>query len=44
MKKISVMRSCHDRDMTAHVEDAISSLRVVLAADESVRTGEVVTL
>jgi predicted dehydrogenase len=34
----------HDRDMTAHVEDAINSLRVVLAADESVRTGEVVTL
>jgi predicted dehydrogenase len=34
----------HDRDMTAHVEDAINSLRIVLAADESVRTGEVVTL
>ncbi len=34
----------NDRDMTEHVEDAISSLRIVLAADESVRTGEVVHL
>jgi hypothetical protein len=34
----------NDRDMTAHVMDAISSLRIVLAADESVRTGRVVTL
>ena len=34
----------HNRDMTAHVEDAINSLRIVLAADESVRTGEVVAL
>jgi predicted dehydrogenase len=33
-----------DLDMTAHVEDAINSLRIVLAADESVRTGEVVKL
>jgi predicted dehydrogenase len=33
-----------DRDMTAHLADAISSLRIVLAADESVRTGEVVRL
>ena len=34
----------NDRDMTDHVEDAINSLRIVLAADESVRTGEVVRL
>ena len=32
----------NDRDMDAHVRDAINSLRIVLAADESVRTGEVV--
>lgn len=34
----------NDRDMDRHVEDAISSLRIVLAADHSVRTGEVVRL
>jgi predicted dehydrogenase len=34
----------HDHDMSAHAEDAINSLRIVLAADESVRTGQVVTL
>jgi predicted dehydrogenase len=34
----------NDRDMTAHVADAINSLRIVLAADESVRTGRVVDL
>lgn len=34
----------HDRDMSGHVEDAINSLRIVLAADESVRTGQVVSL
>jgi predicted dehydrogenase len=33
-----------DRDMDAHVSDAISSLRIVLAADESIRTGQVVKL
>jgi predicted dehydrogenase len=32
----------NDRDMTKHVEDAINSLRIVLAADESVRTGKVI--
>jgi hypothetical protein len=32
----------HDRDMSGHVQDAINSLRIVLAADESVRTGQVV--
>ena len=34
----------HDRNMSGHVEDAINSLRIVLAADESVRTGQVVAL
>ncbi len=34
----------HDQDMSAHAEDAINSLRIVLAADESVRTGQVVAL
>lgn len=34
----------HDRDMTDHIEEAINSLRIVLAADESVRTGQVVLL
>ncbi|MCA3561127.1 MAG: Gfo/Idh/MocA family oxidoreductase [Aestuariivirga sp.] len=34
----------NDRNMDRHVEDAISSLRIVLAADHSVRTGEVVRL
>jgi predicted dehydrogenase len=34
----------NDRDMTGHVEDAINSLRIVLAADESVRTGKVIEL
>jgi predicted dehydrogenase len=34
----------NDRNMDGHVRDAINSLRIVLAADESVRTGQVVTL
>ncbi len=34
----------NNRDMDAHVHDAINSLRIVLAADHSVRTGEVVRL
>jgi predicted dehydrogenase len=33
-----------DVDMTAHAESAIHSLRIVLAADESMRTAQVVTL
>ncbi|MBP1647738.1 MAG: gfo/Idh/MocA family oxidoreductase [Bacteroidetes bacterium] len=33
-----------DLDLAGHLADAISSLRIVLAADESVRTGQVVTL
>jgi predicted dehydrogenase len=31
-------------DLTDHMHDAVNSLRIVLAADESVRTGQVVTL
>ncbi len=34
----------NDRDMTQHVVEAINSLRIVLAADESVRTGNVIRL
>lgn len=34
----------NDRDVSRHVEEAINSLRIVLAADESVRTGKVVRL
>jgi predicted dehydrogenase len=33
-----------DVDLTAHMRDAVRSLRIVLAADESVRSGRVVTL
>jgi len=33
-----------DRDLTNHMQDAVNSLRIVLAADESVRTGKVVVL
>jgi predicted dehydrogenase len=33
-----------DLDLTAHMDDAVNSLRIVLAADQSVRTGQVVTL
>ena len=31
-----------DLDLSRHLEDAVSSLRIVLAADESIRTGRVV--
>ena len=34
----------NDRDLTRHVADAISSLRLALAADESVRSGKPVLL
>ncbi len=34
----------NDRDLSAHMEDAINSLRIVLAADESFRTGKTVDL
>jgi predicted dehydrogenase len=33
-----------EADLTEHLEDAINSLRIVFAADESMRTGEVVRL
>lgn len=33
-----------DLDLTAHMDDAVNSLRIVLAADESVKTGQVVAL
>jgi predicted dehydrogenase len=33
-----------DLDLTDHMQDAVNSLRIVLAADESVKTGQVVTL
>ena len=33
-----------DLDLGAHMSDAVSSLRIVLAADESIRTGRIVTL
>ena len=31
-------------DLTDHMQDAVSSLRIVLAADESVKTGQIVPL
>ena len=33
-----------DLDLSDHMQDAVNSLRIVLAADESVRTGLIVTL
>ena len=33
-----------DLDLTAHMNDGVKSLRIVMAADESVRTGQVVAL
>lgn len=33
-----------DIDLTSHMADAVSSLRICLAADESIRTGRVITL
>jgi predicted dehydrogenase len=33
-----------DLDLTAHMNDAVRSLRIVLGADQAVRTGRVVTL
>jgi predicted dehydrogenase len=33
-----------DLDLTDHMQDAVNSLRIVLAADESVRSGQVVSL
>jgi hypothetical protein len=34
----------NDNDLTDHVEDAVNSLRIAFACDESVRTGKVVML
>ncbi|MBM4022680.1 MAG: Gfo/Idh/MocA family oxidoreductase [Planctomycetes bacterium] len=34
----------HDRDLSDHVDDAVNSLRIVLAADEAFRTGRIVSL
>lgn len=34
----------NDRDLSAHMDDAINSLRIVLAADESFRTGRTISL
>jgi predicted dehydrogenase len=34
----------NNRDLTAHMDDAVNSLRIVLAADESFRTGNTVEL
>jgi predicted dehydrogenase len=33
-----------DLDLSDHMQDAVNSLHIVLAADESVRTGQIVTL
>ena len=33
-----------DIDLTDHMADAVNSLRIVLAADESIRSHQVVTL
>lgn len=33
-----------DLDLSAHMADAVSSLRIVLAADESIRTGRIIAL
>jgi hypothetical protein len=33
-----------DLDLTAHMNDAVKSLRIVLGADASVRTGQVIAL
>ena len=46
---IASRRSCCARsrqnvDLTDHMQDAVNSLRIVLAADQSVRSGQVVTL
>jgi predicted dehydrogenase len=33
-----------DVDLTDHVEDAVNSLRIAFACDESVRTGEMISI
>lgn len=34
----------NDTDLTRHMHDALQSLRICLAADESIRTGQIVAL
>ena len=34
----------NDRDLSDHMADAVNSLRIVLAADQSIREGRVITL
>ena len=34
----------NDVDLSRHMDDAVQSLRICLAADESARTGKIVTL
>ena len=34
----------NDIDLTDHIDDAVNSLRIAFACDESVRTGKVVSL
>ncbi len=34
----------NDIDLKDHLEDAVNSLKIVLAADESIRTGKIITL
>ena len=34
----------NDRDLTTHVQDAVNSLRIVLAADQSAREGRTIDL
>jgi hypothetical protein len=33
-----------DLDLTRHMDDAVQSLNICLAADESIRTGQAITL
>jgi predicted dehydrogenase len=35
---------CEDQDLTDHMEDAVNSLRIAFACDESVRTGKMISL
>ena len=43
-QRCSCARSAARSISSDHLEDALNSLRIVLAADESVRTGQVVRL
>jgi predicted dehydrogenase len=35
---------CEDLDLSRHIDDAVQSLSICLAADESIRSGKIVTL